>query len=87
MPNTISEVQLPLKRKLESIVSRINGELSKGGYRHDVIYLPLKGDGTYVLDLAGAQYGQHKALVPLTQYLDTFIADIGKAEQPLGHKA
>lgn len=42
-------------------------------YPHAVTCLKLKGNDLYVLDIAGAQYGQYRAVVPHSNYSRAFV--------------
>lgn len=52
------------------------------GFQHQVFEVTLAGKA-YVVDLAGAQYGQHQAVVSSEQYWPAVVH--GREEHPLGH--
>ncbi|KAK5163940.1 uncharacterized protein LTR77_010335 [Saxophila tyrrhenica] len=60
--------------------------IDTGYYGHDTFYLPLKTGETYVLDLAGAQYGQYRSVVPYRFYKETYC-DHAPEFRPFGTAA
>ena len=45
-------------------------------YGHEVIQVTLKNGEKYVLDLAGAQYGQFTTVIPWETYLQSHVKDV-----------
>ncbi|KAK4549521.1 hypothetical protein LTR36_006518 [Oleoguttula mirabilis] len=70
----IKEVRLLVdEKKCRSVKLYRNRKLDDSDYFHEVIKVALSDSAAYALDLAGAQYGQLKSVIPFEDYARDYV--------------
>ncbi|KXT15752.1 hypothetical protein AC579_1519 [Pseudocercospora musae] len=80
---TIEEVRLKVPSS-EVHIKRYyahNGDYDRVTCDHEVIAIDCHNGHSYVIDLAGAQYGQYQAVTPLEEYLRGKLGEIERVDQ------
>ena len=57
------------------VVHHPDGSIDNEDYSHTVIRFPFQDGKQYILDLAGAQYGQYNVVMPLNQYMSIWVRE------------
>lgn len=55
--------------------------IDETNYHHQALVVTTKWGGRYIIDIAGAQYGQFEAVVPLKKYCREYVANFEKVDQ------
>lgn len=85
---TIEEVTVTVPPQNRTIF-KIDGRGISDSHRifsHEVVSLTAKDDETYILDIAGAQHGQYRAIVPFDEYMASHASELTEVH-PHGHQA
>ncbi|KAL8733122.1 MAG: hypothetical protein Q9166_002314 [cf. Caloplaca sp. 2 TL-2023] len=85
----LSDITLKLKRKHPLKLRMINprNEEDLNDYRHEVMKVELKDGSTFIVDLAGAQYGYLVPVMPYDAYLELVAEDKSNVtERPFGNQ-
>ncbi|KAK4579896.1 hypothetical protein LTR86_000097 [Recurvomyces mirabilis] len=75
---SIMEAHIEVHEDLERVVEHIvpeDGNQEELIYQHQIVVLKLKNGERYVLDASGAQYGQHRAVMPYESYDQGFVKE------------
>ncbi|KAJ9635458.1 hypothetical protein H2199_008461 [Coniosporium tulheliwenetii] len=69
----VSEASVVVKNecKKRCVRSLIGGQVDEVDYRHHIMKVKLKFGEVYAIDITGAQYGFHRAMVPWAEYMST----------------
>ncbi|KAJ9666716.1 hypothetical protein H2201_003120 [Coniosporium apollinis] len=69
----VSEASVVVKNecKKRCVRSLIGGQVDEVDYRHHIMKVKLKSGEVYAIDITGAQYGFHRAMVPWAEYMST----------------
>lgn len=81
-----SEEQIRVNAKFWRVTHYRDAKIDESKFRHEVIKVTLSDRSKYIVDLAGAQYGQLQVIMPCEEYHSKYVTELCK-EHAHGHQA